>query len=46
MREMGVPVLPGSAGSSRARKALDVAAGIGSVILRPPRGGGGRGMRV
>ena len=48
MREMGVPILPGSAGVLKSpEEALAVAAGIGyPVILKASAGGGGRGMRV
>jgi acetyl-CoA carboxylase biotin carboxylase subunit len=48
MREMGVPILPGSAGVLKSsEEALEVAAGIGyPVILKASAGGGGRGMRV
>jgi acetyl-CoA carboxylase biotin carboxylase subunit len=48
MREMGVPVLPGSAGVLETpEEALEVAAQIGyPVILKASAGGGGRGMRV
>ncbi len=48
MREMGVPVLPGSAGVlSSAGEALEMADSIGyPVILKASAGGGGRGMRV
>jgi len=48
MREMGVPVLPGSPGViANPEEALDLAASIGyPVILKASAGGGGRGMRV
>jgi acetyl-CoA carboxylase biotin carboxylase subunit len=48
MREMGVPVLPGSAGViASAEEALATAEEIGyPVILKASAGGGGRGMRV
>ena len=48
MREMGVPVLPGSPGLlSTAEEALELAETIGyPVILKASAGGGGRGMRV
>src|SRR5438477_9367839 len=48
MREMGVPVLPGSPGVlSSPEEALQVAGEIGyPVILKASAGGGGRGMRV
>jgi acetyl-CoA carboxylase biotin carboxylase subunit len=48
MREMGVPVLPGSAGVlPTPEEALEVAGEIGyPVILKASAGGGGRGMRV
>jgi acetyl-CoA carboxylase biotin carboxylase subunit len=48
MREMGVPVLPGSAGVLHsAEEAIELAASIGyPVILKASAGGGGRGMRV
>jgi acetyl-CoA carboxylase biotin carboxylase subunit len=48
MREMGVPVLPGSEGALKsADEALETAKGIGyPVILKASAGGGGRGMRV
>jgi acetyl-CoA carboxylase, biotin carboxylase subunit len=48
MREMGVPVLPGSAGVLQSpEEALEVAERIGyPVILKASAGGGGRGMRV
>jgi acetyl-CoA carboxylase, biotin carboxylase subunit len=48
MREMGVPVLPGSPGViASPAEALAMAAQIGyPVILKASAGGGGRGMRV
>jgi acetyl-CoA carboxylase biotin carboxylase subunit len=48
MREMGVPVLPGSPGVlANPEEALELAAKIGyPVILKASAGGGGRGMRV
>ncbi|HEY2018755.1 MAG TPA: acetyl-CoA carboxylase biotin carboxylase subunit [Bryobacteraceae bacterium] len=48
MREMGVPVLPGSPGVLKCpEEALELAEGIGyPVILKASAGGGGRGMRV
>lgn len=48
MREMGVPVLPGSTGViGSAEEALEVAGSIGyPVIVKASAGGGGRGMRV
>jgi len=48
MREMGVPVLPGSPGVLKTpEEALELAEGIGyPVILKASAGGGGRGMRV
>jgi acetyl-CoA carboxylase biotin carboxylase subunit len=48
MREVGVPVLPGSAGVlSSPEEALETAGSIGyPVILKASAGGGGRGMRV
>src|SRR5207253_1448109 len=48
MREMGVPVLPGSPGVlNSAEEALELAGEIGyPVILKASAGGGGRGMRV
>jgi acetyl-CoA carboxylase biotin carboxylase subunit len=48
MREMGVPILPGSLGVVRcADEALAIAGEIGyPVILKASAGGGGRGMRV
>ena len=48
MREMGVPVLPGSAGVLESpEEALETAAAIGyPVILKASAGGGGRGMRI
>ncbi len=48
MREMGVPVLPGSPGVlSSPEEALELAECIGyPVILKASAGGGGRGMRV
>ncbi len=48
MREMGVPVLPGSAGVlTSPEEALQLASGIGyPVIVKASAGGGGRGMRV
>jgi acetyl-CoA carboxylase, biotin carboxylase subunit len=48
MREMGVPVLPGSPGVlSSPEEALQMAESIGyPVILKASAGGGGRGMRV
>ena len=48
MREMGVPVLPGSPGVlENPEEALEVAGEIGyPVILKASAGGGGRGMRI
>ena len=48
MREMGVPVLPGSAGVLQSpEEALETAESIGyPVILKASAGGGGRGMRI
>jgi acetyl-CoA carboxylase, biotin carboxylase subunit len=48
MRDMGVPVLPGSAGVLESpEEGLEVAERIGyPVILKASAGGGGRGMRV
>ena len=48
MREVGVPVLPGSAGVLESpEQACETAAQIGyPVILKASAGGGGRGMRV
>ncbi len=48
MREMGVPVLPGSVGVLKTpEEALELAGQIGyPVILKASAGGGGRGMRV
>ena len=48
MREMGVPVLPGSPGVLKTpQEALELAQEIGyPVILKASAGGGGRGMRV
>ena len=48
MREMGVPVLPGSPGVlATPEEALELAGHIGyPVILKASAGGGGRGMRV
>jgi acetyl-CoA carboxylase, biotin carboxylase subunit len=48
MREMGVPVLPGSQGVLKGpEEALELADSIGyPVILKASAGGGGRGMRV
>jgi acetyl-CoA carboxylase biotin carboxylase subunit len=48
MRDMGVPVLPGSTGVLQSHEeALEVAEQIGyPVILKASAGGGGRGMRV
>jgi acetyl-CoA carboxylase biotin carboxylase subunit len=48
MREMGVPVLPGSPGViGSSEEALSLAEEIGyPVILKASAGGGGRGMRV
>jgi acetyl-CoA carboxylase biotin carboxylase subunit len=48
MREMGVPVLPGSAGVLQSpEEALETAETIGyPVILKASAGGGGRGMRI
>jgi len=48
MREMGVPVLPGSPGVLKSpEEALELAGEIGyPVILKASAGGGGRGMRV
>ncbi|HEY3637595.1 MAG TPA: acetyl-CoA carboxylase biotin carboxylase subunit [Rhizomicrobium sp.] len=48
MRDMGVPVLPGSTGVLQSpEEALEVAEQIGyPVILKASAGGGGRGMRV
>jgi len=48
MREMGVPVLPGSGGVlATPEEALQTASRIGyPVILKASAGGGGRGMRI
>jgi acetyl-CoA carboxylase biotin carboxylase subunit len=48
MRDMGVPVLPGSTGVLQSpEEALELAEQIGyPVILKASAGGGGRGMRV
>src|SRR6202022_4209786 len=48
MREMGVPVLPGSTGVLQSpEEALELADQIGyPVIIKASAGGGGRGMRV
>ena len=48
MREMGVPVLPGSPGVLKSpEEALELAEEVGyPVILKASAGGGGRGMRV
>jgi acetyl-CoA carboxylase, biotin carboxylase subunit len=48
MREMGVPVLPGSPGVLKCpEEALELAEKIGyPVILKASAGGGGRGMRI
>jgi acetyl-CoA carboxylase biotin carboxylase subunit len=48
MREMGVPVLPGSTGVLQSpEEALETAEAIGyPVILKASAGGGGRGMRI
>jgi acetyl-CoA carboxylase biotin carboxylase subunit len=48
MREMGVPVLPGSPGVlATPEEAIELAEKIGyPVILKASAGGGGRGMRV
>jgi acetyl-CoA carboxylase, biotin carboxylase subunit len=48
MREMGVPVLPGSPGVLKSpEEALELAGEIGyPIILKASAGGGGRGMRV
>ncbi len=48
MREMGVPVLPGSPGVLNSpQEALEMAEQIGyPVIIKASAGGGGRGMRV
>jgi acetyl-CoA carboxylase biotin carboxylase subunit len=48
MREMGVPVLPGSTGVLESpEEAVETAAAIGyPVILKASAGGGGRGMRI
>jgi acetyl-CoA carboxylase, biotin carboxylase subunit len=48
MREMGVPVLPGSPGVLKSpEEALELAEEIGyPVILKASAGGGGRGMRI
>jgi acetyl-CoA carboxylase, biotin carboxylase subunit len=48
MREVGVPVLPGSPGVlSSPEEACELAAAIGyPVILKASAGGGGRGMRI
>jgi acetyl-CoA carboxylase biotin carboxylase subunit len=48
MRQMGVPVLPGSPGVLKApEEAVEMAETIGyPVILKASAGGGGRGMRV
>src|SRR6185436_11148868 len=48
MREVGVPVLPGSPGVlTSPEEACELAEGIGyPVILKASAGGGGRGMRI
>ena len=48
MREMGVPVLPGSEGVLNSpEEAIETAESIGyPVILKASAGGGGRGMRI
>ena len=48
MKEMGVPILPGSEGVLKtAEEALEVAGRVGyPVILKASAGGGGRGMRI
>ena len=48
MREMGVPILPGSPGVlATPEEGLELAASIGyPVILKASAGGGGRGMRI
>ena len=48
VRDMGVPILPGSAGVlTSPEEAIELAAQIGyPVILKASAGGGGRGMRV
>jgi len=48
MREMGVPVLPGSEGVLHSpEEAVELAESIGyPVILKASAGGGGRGMRI
>jgi acetyl-CoA carboxylase biotin carboxylase subunit len=48
MREMGVPVLPGSPGVLKSpEEALELAEQVGyPVILKASAGGGGRGMRI
>jgi acetyl-CoA carboxylase biotin carboxylase subunit len=48
MREMGVPVLPGSQGVLKSsEEALELAEEIGyPVIIKASAGGGGRGMRI
>jgi acetyl-CoA carboxylase, biotin carboxylase subunit len=48
MRDMGVPVLPGSSGVLQSpEEGLELASSIGyPVILKASAGGGGRGMRI
>ncbi|SDK23359.1 acetyl-CoA carboxylase biotin carboxylase subunit [Natronincola ferrireducens] len=48
MIEAGVPVVPGSQGSTnKAEEALEIAKGIGfPVMIKAASGGGGRGMRI
>jgi acetyl-CoA carboxylase biotin carboxylase subunit len=48
MRELGIPILPGSDGIvDSLDHALDMASGIGyPVLIKASAGGGGRGMRV
>jgi len=48
MREMGVPILPGSPGVLETQEeGLELAASIGyPIILKASAGGGGRGMRI
>src|SRR5690606_5849588 len=45
--ELGIPVVPGSAGEVTAENALETARQIGfPVLIKATAGGGGRGMKV
>jgi acetyl-CoA carboxylase biotin carboxylase subunit len=47
LRAAGVPVVPGSAGTTTPTEAREIAADVGfPVLLKAAAGGGGRGMRV